>query len=63
MEERSVAMSSSVQVSRSFTATSLWKLVLSRSKGLVDCDGDEVIIGEGVDTIREVEGIGEEGGE
>lgn len=63
MEERSVAMSSSVQVSRSFTATSLWKLVLSRSKGLVDCDGDEVIIGEGVETIREVEGIGEEGGE
>ena len=62
MEERRVLVSSSVQVSRSLTATSGVKLlVLSRSNGLVAVA--EFVMDEGLDRTREVDGTGVDGGE
>ena len=65
MEERRVEVSSSVQISRSLIAISEVKFELRRRRGLLVEDRDEdvvvvVVKDDGVETIREDEGIGEE---
>jgi len=60
-----VIVSSSTEESRSLIATSFENPELRRSKGLVPIADDGVILaaGEGVAGVREVEAIGDEGGE
>jgi hypothetical protein len=59
-----VIVSSSAEVSRSLTAISVGKPVLSRNRGLAEVVDDVIFAtGEGVAGRREVEGIGEDDNE
>ena len=63
--DENVMLSSSTEESLSLMATSFGKPELSRSNGLVIAADDGVIFatGEGVAGVREVEAMGDDGGE